>query len=148
MEWKFNREESKEFEKVEAGTHRIRIRSAEKAISKASGNDMLALQFEVSGTSALLFHYIVFLADKPEITNRNLTAFFDSFGIKDGDFNLERYVGKAGACQVKIDDQGYAKVQYFINKNKAMSLPPFENKARKQSLNDLTEVEIDGEMPF
>ena len=52
MAWEFKREET-QFQVLPEGQYRIRIKSADKAISK-SGNDMLALQFEVSGSNSIL----------------------------------------------------------------------------------------------
>ena len=125
MAWQFKREEQ-QFETIPEGRHRIRIKSAEKALSK-NGNDMLVLQFEVSGYSSILFHYIVFLDDRPEITNRNLTQFFDSFsGIPEGDFNMQNWIGKVGACTVKHEEyqgQMRPRVGYFIHKDKQGDLP-------------------------
>ena len=65
MAWTYQREEQ-HFDVIPEGKHRIRIRAAEKAMSK-KGNDMLVLQFDVSGHTGILFNYIVFLDDKPEI---------------------------------------------------------------------------------
>lgn len=136
MSWKFKREEQK-FKELDEGKYRIRIKSAEKAISK-NGNDMLAFQFEVSGTTRILYHYIVFLNDKPEVTNRMLTAFFDSFtGIPEGDFNTNNWIGQVGACMVKHDDEGRAKISYFIKKDKQGDLPNWKNP-------DGTEVDENG----
>ena len=43
-----------------------------------------------------------------------LTQFFDSFkDNEDGDFNMMKWIGKVGACQVKHDEDGRAKLQYF-----------------------------------
>lgn len=128
MAWDYKRNESKGgFKPIPEGRHRIRIKSAEKAVSKNSGKDMIALQFEVSGHKGLLFHYIVFMPDKPDITNRNLTQFFDSFkGIPDGNFDLDKWVGQVGACAVKheeYNDKVSAKVHFFLNADEATSLP-------------------------
>lgn len=125
MSWEFKREERK-FEQIPEGRYRIRIKEADKAVSK-NGNDMLVLQFEVSGHKQILYHYIVFLNDRPEITNRMLTQFFDSFkDIEDGDFNMQNWIGKVGACQVRHDDEGRAKIHYFLHKNKQDELPPWK----------------------
>ena len=124
MAWKFERTEN-EFQQIPAGDHRVVIESADKAKSKA-GNDMLVIKLRVSGYQSMLWHYIVFMDEHPEITNRKLTELFDSFGIEDGNFNLASYVGKAGAAHVKIDDQGYSKVSYFLKKDKAEKLPPWK----------------------
>ena len=127
MDWNYQRNEQT-FTPIPEGAHRIRIKSADKAVSK-SGSNMLALQFEVSGYNSLLYHYIVFMEDKPEITNRNLTQFFDSFkGIQDGDLNINNWIGKVGACMVKHDEyngQKSAKVRYFIKADQQDTLPPW-----------------------
>ena len=126
MAWQYKRQE-RQFPLIPEGDYRIRIREANKAVSK-SGRDMLALQFEVSGRNEILYHYIVFLDDKPEITNRMLTQFFDSFpAINEGDFNMDTWIGKVGACQVKHDDDGRAKIHYFIKADKQDDLPPWKN---------------------
>lgn len=127
MAWDYKREESSGFDtQIPEGKHRIRIKSAEKKVSK-TGNDMLALQFEVSGHKGLLFHYIVFMQDKPEITNRKLTQFFDSFaGIPEGDFDTSHWIGKVGACVVKHEDYNgskTARVSYFLSREKQDELP-------------------------
>lgn len=125
MAWQYKREET-EFKPVPEGNHRIRIKQADKAISQ-KGNDMLALQFEVSGMPQILYHYIVFLDDRPEITNRMLTSFFDSFrDIPEGDFNMQNWIGKVGACKVKHEEYNghpQAKISYFIRADKQGDLP-------------------------
>ena len=125
--WNYQREEQ-QFEVIPEGQYRIRVKSAEKAQSK-SGNDMLALQFEVSGHNSTLYHYIVFLQDRPEITNRMLTQFYDSFkDIPEGNSDLASWVGKVGACRVKHDEYNgskTAKVSYFIKAEKQGELLPW-----------------------
>ena len=123
MEWNYQREEST-FEEIPVGEHRVRIADAEKAISK-NGNDMLVLTLDVSGYRSRLWHYVVFMPDHPEITNRNLTSIFDSFGIADGDFNLANWKGKVGACVTKQDEFG-TKVRYFLSRKKQEKLPPWQ----------------------
>lgn len=154
MSWNYNREESSGFEtKIPEGNHRIRISSAEKAVSK-NGNDMLALQFDVSGYEATLYHYIVFLCDKPEITNRNLTQFFDSFkDIPEGEFDTSKWIGKVGACNIKHEEYNgnvNAKLKYFIAADKQGDLPPWkepENSAAATSTPAAPNVP-DDEIPF
>ena len=130
MEWNYQREEST-FEEIPVGEHRVRIADAQKAISK-NGNDMLVLTLDVSGYKSRLWHYVVFMPDHPEITNRNLTSIFDSFGIADGDFNLANWKGKVGACVTKQDEYG-TKVNYFINRRKQRELPPWKEPTAKGS---------------
>lgn len=129
-EWNYQRDESRGFKPIPTGDHRIRIKSAEKTTSKNSGNPMLKLEFEVSGYNSKLFHNIVFLADRPEITNRNLTQFFDSFkDIPEGEFELSKWVGKVGACTVKHEEYKgnmQAQVAWFIHKDKQAQLPAWK----------------------
>lgn len=129
-EWNYQRDESTGFKPIPEGDHRIRIKSAEKTTSKSSGAPMLKLEFEVSGYNSKLFHNIVFLADRPEITNRNLTQFFDSFkDIPEGEFELAKWAGKVGACKVKHEEYNgntQAKVAWFINKDKQANLPAWK----------------------
>lgn len=127
MAWDFKREENTNFNtNVPEGKHRIRVKSVEKTQSK-NGNDMLAMQFEISGYNSILYHYIVFMNDKPEITNRMLTQFFDAFkDIQEGDFNINGWVGKVGACVVKHEEYNgntNAKIRYFLSADKQNDLP-------------------------
>lgn len=129
MSWNYQRDESTGFKPIPIGAHRIRISKAEKAVSK-TGKDMLTLEFEVSGYNSHLYHYIVFLPDRQEITNRNLTQFFDAFpGIPDGNLNTQSWIGQVGACQVKHEEYNgdmQAKIHYFIHKDKQGNLPPWK----------------------
>lgn len=147
MEWNYQREEST-FVEIPVGEHRVRIANAEKAISK-NGNDMLVLTLDVSGYKSRLWHYVVFMPDHPEITNRNLTSIFDSFGIADGDFNLANWKGKVGACMTKQDEFG-TKVRYFLNKKKQESLPPWKEPSESvgKKKPQLEAFEDDGDCPF
>lgn len=150
MSWNFQREEQS-FDIIPEGKYRIRIKDAEKAVSK-TGKDMLVLQFDVSGQIRTLYHYIVFLPDRPEITNRNLTQFFDSFGgIPEGDFNTKNWIGKTGACVVKheeYNDSMTEKVKYFIPVEKQDDLPAWqENVKTPDGTVKMTEVE-DDDLPF
>lgn len=150
MSWDFKREETK-FEILPEGQYRVRIKSADKAVSKV-GNDMLTLQFEVSGSTTILYHYITFLNDRPEITNRMLTSFFDSFkDIKEGDFNMQNWIGKVGAVKVKHEEYNgdtTAKISYFIHKDKQEDLPAWvePNNEKKEGYVDVTD-EV-GDVPF
>ena len=144
MEWNYQREEST-FEEIPVGEHRVRIADAEKAISK-NGNDMLVLTLDVSGYRSRLWHYVVFMPDHPEITNRNLTSIFDSFGIADGDFNLANWKGKVGACVTKQDEFG-TKVRYFLSRKKQENLPPWKEPSesggkKKPQLKEIDEDDI------
>ena len=134
MDWNFQREESVGGGLIPEGKHRIRIKAVEKRKSQA-GNDYLWFQFDVSGYPSYLFHNITFLKDRPEITNGNLTRFFDSFkDIEEGNFNLQSWIGKVGACTVKHEEyngEDQAKVNQFIKADKQNDLPAWQEPKRK-----------------
>ena len=148
-DWKYERVEKK-FDVLPVGKYRIRIKNAEKAISKNSGNDMLVMTFEVSGSDQTLMYYIPFLAESPEVTNRMLTQMFDCFDIEDNNFNLASWIGKVGACQTKLEDYDgtpRAKVSFLIHKNKQVDLPPWQDGAEKKP--SLTQVQTQqDDLPF
>lgn len=126
--WNYKREEQT-FEQVPVGKHRIRVLSVDKTVSQSSGRDMLAIQFEVSGMNNILYHYIVFNPEDPKMTNRMLTAFYDAFdGIPEGSTDIVSWLGKVGACMVKVDknDPDRTRLSYFIKADKQGDLPPWK----------------------
>lgn len=132
MAWSYQREEGSNFAPLPEGKYRIRVKSVEKAQSK-NGNEMLVLQFDVSGSAKTLYYYIVFMPDRPEITNGKLTQFFDSFkDIKDGDLDIYNWIGKVGAAMIKHEEYNGEKrerISYFIKADKQASLPPWDEKS-------------------
>lgn len=128
MAWNYQREETS-FAPLPEGKYRIRVKAVEKAES-AKGNEMLVFQFEVSGSSKVIYHYITFLPNNPSVTNGQLTQFFDSFkDIQDGDFNFINWIGKVGACKIKHEEYNGEKrerISYFIKADKQSDLPPWK----------------------
>ena len=150
-EFDWNYEETKsdfESEQIPNGDYRMIIRGAEKAMSKDTVNPkkMIKLKLGVSGYSKNIYHYIVFLPNNREITNRNLTNFFRSFGIEGGNFNLDSYLGKEGAGRVEIDSNGYEKVKYFLEGTMKDRLPAFAPPAKKAKVEKPKQEEDD--IPF
>lgn len=126
------------------GDYRVEIVSVEEKESKA-GNPMLVIGIQPNGRKIIIYHYIV----KNEWFNRNMTDFFDSFNIDDGDFTLPTWIGAVGAARLKEDDKGYLKVQYFINKDRAEKLPPWDGPMpERQELTKLDDIEDDGDLPW
>ena len=126
------------------GDYRVEIVSVEEKESKA-GNPMLVIGIRPNGSNITINHYIV----KNDWFNRNMTDFFDSFNIDDGDFTLPTWIGAVGSARLKEDDKGYLKVQYFINKDRAEKLPPWQGKfPERQELTTLDPLEDDGDIPF
>lgn len=149
MSWSYQREESTGFEtRIPEGKHRVRIKSAEKAVS-SSGNDMLVLQMDVSGFNETLYHYITFMKDNPSMTNRMLTQFFDSFkDIPDGQFDMSKWIGKVGACVVKHDEYNgnqKSKVSSFIPADKQGDLPAWQEPSGAAATTSTPAVETDAD---
>lgn len=147
----WNYEETKsdfESEQIPNGDYRMIIRGAEKAMSKDTVNPkkMIKLKLGVSGYAKNIYHYIVFLPNNREITNRNLTNFFRSFGIEGGNFNLDSYLGKEGAGRIEIDSNGYEKVKYFLEGTMKDRLPAFAPPAKKAKVEKTKQEEDD--IPF
>lgn len=148
MPWNYNRKEST-FAQVPVGKHRIRVYSAELKES-SKGNQMVALQFEVSGMNTILYHYITYLPNNPDITDRMLTQFYDSFpAIAEGDQNLQNWVGKVGACNVAVDknDESRTRLSSFIPANRQDDLPPWKEPSGNIGGVRATQV-VDDELPF
>ena len=147
----WNYEETKrdfEPEQIPNGDYRMIIRGAEKAMSKdiIKPKKMIKLKLGVSGYAKSIYHYIVFLPDNREVTNRNLTNFFRSFGIEGGNFNLDSYLGKEGAGRIEIDSNGYEKVKYFLEGTMKDRLPAFAPPAKKAKVEEPKQEEDD--IPF
>lgn len=145
MDWKFEEKEN-EFKKVPAGKHRLRIESATLKTSK-KGNEMVEIAMSISGYSQMVWFYLVFLEDYPDITNRNLTAIYDSFGIEKGNMNFDSWKGKVGAGQLKYDENEYLKVHYFIKKEAQAGLPSWVEPNSEEAVGEYITVEED-DLPF
>ena len=130
--------------RLSPGDYRVEIVSAEEKESKA-GNPMLVIGVQPNGSDITINHYIV----KNEWFNRNMTEFFDSFNIDDGDFTLPTWIGAVGAARLKEDDKGYLKVHYFINRDRAEKIPTWDGKMpERQTLTKIDEIEDDGDLPW
>ena len=141
MAWQFKHVE--DYPEIPVGRYRVVIISAEKAVSKSSGNDMLVIKMLVSGYKSHVWAYIPFLDDKPEVTNRILTQMFDCFQIEEGNFGLASYQGKAGGVAIKHDDDGKARFHYFLRRKEVDKLPPFEGEVPTFHYDELPDVPDD-----
>lgn len=107
--------------RLEPGDYRVEITAVEETESKA-GNPMIVVTVRPNGSNINIKHYIV----KNQYFNRNMTDFFDSFNIDEGDFNFPTWVGAIGAAKLAEDENGYLKVRWFISESKAEKLPPWQ----------------------
>ena len=130
VNWNFNAADYEEtsFKPIPIGDHRVRIASAEEQTS-GNGRQMIKLTLDVSGYSSTIWHYIVFMPENQKLTNQKLGELWNSFGIPQGNFNLQSWVGKVGAAKVKHEDyngEPNAKVAYFISKDRQDKLPAWQ----------------------
>ena len=152
VNWNFNAADYEEtsFKPIPIGDHRVRIASAEEQTS-GSGRQMIKLVLDVSGYSSTIWHYIVFMPENQKLTNQKLGELWNSFGIQQGNFNLQSWVGKVGAAKVKHEDyngETNAKIAYFINKDRQDKLPAWKEPSNASaSTTDFTPVDT-GDLPF
>jgi hypothetical protein len=130
IDWKFNSNDYEEqsFKPIPVGDHRVRIASAEEQVS-GSGRQMIKLVLNASGHNSTIWHFIVFMPENQKLTNQKLGELWNSFGIPQGNFNLQQWVGKVGAAKVKHEDyngESSAKIAYFINKDRQDKLPAWK----------------------
>lgn len=137
MKWAYNANDydpaAGNYEPIPEGPHRVRIENVEEAVSR-NGYEMLKFTLSVSGYSGKLWYYLVFMEDRPEITNSNLGAIYDSFGIISGDMNYRGWTGKVGAARVKHEEfrgETTAKISRFIPRGKQRNLPPWAEPGKK-----------------
>ena len=151
VNWNFNAADYEEqsFKPIPVGDHRVRIASAEEQTSGA-GNQMIVLQLEVSGYSSKIFHNLVLLKDNPKLVNQKLGELWNSFGIPQGNFNLQSWVGKVGAAKVKHEEwnsETRARVAYFINRERQDKLPAWQE-SNNANTNSFAAVNNMGDLPF
>jgi len=126
------------------GNHRCVIVDAEETTSKSSGLPMWVITVTPNGSKAKVKTYIV----KNEYFNRNMTAFFDSFGIERGDFNSLGWIGAMGAASFGEDDNGYLKVKWFLNEKQSENLPEWQGELpERQTISELPDGD-DNDLPF
>jgi hypothetical protein len=155
IQWNFDNSQYQEhtFKPIPVGEHRVRIASAEEATSQA-GNQMIKLTLDVSGYNSRIWHNVMFLADKQELTNQKLGELFNSFGIQPGNFNLPTWIGKVGAAKVKhetYNGEVSPKVNYFISKDRQDKLPAWvepSNKAELTGQATVTPVPTPSDLPW
>ena len=151
INWNFNANDYEEqgFKPIPAGDHRVRILAAEEQISSA-GNQMIKLVLEVSGHNGNIWHFITFMADNQKLTNQKLGELWNSFGIPQGNFNLQSWIGKVGAARVKHEERNgetNAKIAYFLSRDKQSKMPAWVEPGKKAATTSNI-VEVTSEVPW
>lgn len=151
VNWNFNAADYEEtsFKPIPVGDHRVRIASAEEKLS-GNNNQVIVLVLEVSGYNSKIWHNLTLLTSNQKFTNQKLGELWNSFGIPQGNFNLNSWVGKVGAAKVKHEEyngESNAKIAYFINKDRQDKLPAWQEPNKTSASNDFVEVGAD-DLPF
>lgn len=153
VNWNFNAADYEEqsFKPIPIGDHRVRIASAEEQTS-SSGRQMIKLVLDVSGHNSTIWHFIVFMPENQKLTNQKLGELWNSFGIQQGNFNLNSWVGKVGAAKVKHEDyngEPSAKIAYFIGKDRQGKLPDWQEPNHATGNTVVSDFALaDGDLPF
>jgi len=106
---------------IEKGEHLLKISEVEEKIS-SKGRDMLEIKLK-NITGNQFWYYIV----KNDYFNKNLTRFFDCFGIPYNSLNINTWVGKKGVVYLdygepRNDGRKYMEIKRLVvDKDK---LPP------------------------
>lgn len=128
-----------------AGDYRCEVVDVEETTSKSSGKPMIVVTVKPNGSNIKVKQYLV----KNEYFNRNITSFFDSFGIDRGDFNMLGWVGAVGSGKFAEDENGYLKCKWFLSPKQAENLPAWVGPApERQTVAALAELEDDSDLPF
>ena len=155
INWNFNANDYEEqsFKPIPVGDHRMRIASAEEQTS-STGKQMIKIVLDVSGHNATIWHFIVFMPENQKLTNQKLGELWNSFGIPQGDFHLNNWVGKVGAAKVKHEEYNgemTPKIAYFINKDRQEKLAAWQEPPSRASLTGvgtLTPVSNEDDLPW
>lgn len=137
---------AEEVERIKPGNHRVTIIDVKETMSKSSGNPMIVVTVQPSGSNLKIKNYIV----KNDYFNRNVTSLFDSFGIERGNFNFLSWIGAVGAARLAEDENGYLKVRWFLGQDEQQGLPPWEGEIpqRQEVRADLENIDIQDDLPF
>lgn len=131
--------------RLEPGDYRVEIVDVEETTSKSSGNPMIVVTIKPNGSNIKIKHYIV----KNDYFNRNMTELFDSFNIDEGDFEFAGWIGAVGAAKLKEDENGYLRVAWFINRDKADKLPEWMGEMpERQTVTEFKEVGTSDDLPW
>ena len=126
---------------IPEGKYRVRIEQAEDRVSQ-SGKDMIRLTLEVSGYSSKVWRNIVLDSSNDEAikrTNHWLGTIFSSFGITQGNMNLDDWKGKVGGAKIRhkkgADGVTRAEISYFLYRKEVDKLPDWQGGSAGGTIN-------------
>lgn len=93
---------SKSFD-VGDGDHRVQILAAKDVTSK-TGKNMIEVRYKVENSNGVDF---VDRIIEGEYFNKNMSRFFDVFGILKGDFNYQHWIGKVAVAHFEHKPETY-----------------------------------------
>ena len=139
LSWTYNKEQYNEesVSLINPGNHSVEVVSARETWSK-NGNEGIEIIYYVNGQTKKLKHYIWYDRNCVERTNQRLGEFFNSFDIKENEWNnCLLWIGKRGAVNVVHDEyKGHtiAKVAFCIKREFQKNLPDWEFAEIKNSV--------------
>lgn len=145
----WDRYKYKESERLAPGNYRVVIVDVEETVSQSSGRNMIVVTVQPSGSKIRIKDYFV----DNEWFDEKISRLFDAFPeIGRGNFNFLEWVGAMGAAKLKLDEDDYLKVHYYLTPDKAENLPPFEgDKPVRQTVTSIGNMEAldpEDDMPF
>lgn len=102
------------------GNYKAKIAKVDLKVGKQTGRPYLSIKFEIEGhlgekpDTAIMFGEPE-NGDFRDAYNRDLTLFFDTFGITRGEFETDKWIGCEGEITVfpKADNSGYNDISYI-----------------------------------
>jgi hypothetical protein len=108
---------------IEKGEHQMKIFEVKERVSKNSGNELIEIKLKNKNGNQFFF-YIV----KNDFFNRNLTRFYDCFGIERGERNFDNWLNRYGWAYVdkgkpQNDGNTYMEIKYLVVDHKGQQAP-------------------------
>lgn len=146
MEWNYTVDESKGQVQALAGDYRVAIIGAEEGRTKTTNKPMITITLQPSGSTIKIKYFAV---QGTEFFNKNMTEFFDSFGIERGNFNFPTWIGAMGGARLGADEQGYTKIKWFLKPIQTAKLPDWVGeKPERQTVTEIGAEDTDNDLPF
>lgn len=134
--WNYDKKKAQAADLMPEGAVRVEIVSVEEQTSK-KGNEMFKIVLRPSNQTSKLFHYLVFMPEFENMTNKNIKNIYDCFGLDS--LEISKWFGAKGAVNVKHEEYNgelQAKVGSFIPLTEQTNLPEFIEKLTAKEQED------------